>query len=233
MSARSTTEMMPERIKPLTVVFKIIHVNDGGYCQQVQQVDSDGGADKERDKDKPAQGMRLVGLFLPFEHCPEHHCRKERRHGVNLAFYSREPESVGEAVGQRTYDAAGEHGPNTAVLDRDFIGFETGYLLAEQRDSPEKEHNAESAADGRHCVDGKSGIVGHQHSEQTADNLESGCSRRVSHLNFVGSSNVFSAVPPAGGRLGGHKVNGTGDNTYHPANQVVNQMVFFHLCSVF
>ena len=76
-------ESFPSGLWPF---LEVDDVEDGGHRQQVQQVDSDGHADQQRDEDQPAKRVRVVALLFPFHDGPEHECREEARHSVDLAF---------------------------------------------------------------------------------------------------------------------------------------------------
>ena len=86
-----------------------IHEHDGRNAQQVEQVDTDTKAGKERDEHEPAVAVRLVGTLLPLEYQPEHYRREHGRVGVNLSLDRAEPERVAERIGQRAYYARTYH----------------------------------------------------------------------------------------------------------------------------
>ena len=105
-----------EAFSRLLEFLEIDHIHYGRYGQQVEQVHSDGNTHQETHQHQPAQRMRVVGLLLPFQDGPEHHRRKERRHGVNLALNCREPIGVAEGVGQCTYYARCKNRPHFTVV---------------------------------------------------------------------------------------------------------------------
>ena len=74
---RQDAKGAPERDRFL--MFLVIdQEHDGRDGQQVEQVDADGEAHQEADEDQPTVGVRLVGLLLPFEACPEDDGGEER-----------------------------------------------------------------------------------------------------------------------------------------------------------
>ncbi|CCZ12655.1 unknown [Prevotella sp. CAG:1092] len=77
-------------------------------------MDTDAKTGHIHDKYKPTVGMRLVGMVFPLQYQPEYNSCECRRVGINLAFYSREPEGVAEGVDESTN--------KTTRLDSDELG---------------------------------------------------------------------------------------------------------------
>ena len=208
------------------ILLEVYDIDDGGDGQQVEQMDTDGHTDQEADEDEPAERVAVVGLLFPLEDGPEHHCREERGHSVDFALDGREPVGVGEGVGQRADDAGAEDGPDFGVVERQLFRLEQ--FFAQQGDGPVEEHNAQTAGHGRHHVDGKGGVIGvGEEAEESAQNLERRCSRRVTHLNFEGCGDVFAAVPPGCRSFGSHNVDSASDDAYKPTDCVVYEVILF------
>src|SRR6202012_1528009 len=90
--------------------FEIIHHDNRGNGQQVEQVDADGKAHHIEDEDNPAVGAGLIGMVFPFEDGPEDKGGKESRRGVDFAFDGAVPEGVAESIGEGADDAGGHDG---------------------------------------------------------------------------------------------------------------------------
>ena len=103
-------DALPEGVRLILAFAVVIHEDDGRDGQQVQQVHADGQAHQEGDEHDPAVGIPFVGLVVPAGDGPEHQGGEQGRHGVNLSFNGREPERVGEAVGEGAYGSAAENG---------------------------------------------------------------------------------------------------------------------------
>ena len=99
-----------------------------------------------------AVGMRIVATILPFQDKPENQSRTERRERINLALYSREPESVAPCVGKRAcYTAAKNYGK---LLPREFISIVLHQQPADKmRYSPEQQQNSSRTKQRRHHID--------------------------------------------------------------------------------
>ena len=94
--------ILPERIMPVLTLLVVEHEDKSRNRKQVQQVYAYGQAHQKRYEHYPPVRIRRVGLFVPLRHRPEYHRREKRRHRIDLSFDRRKPESVGEAVSQRT-----------------------------------------------------------------------------------------------------------------------------------
>ena len=89
--------------------------------------------------------MGLVGLLLPFEHQPYDQRREHRREGVDLTLDGREPERIGEGVGQGTHDACTQDGPHVGSGE---LAAVAGHEAPRQVcDRPEQEQDAEESSD--------------------------------------------------------------------------------------
>ena len=165
--------------------FIINNQHHGRQGQQVQQVDTDGKACQIGDEHNPSVGVdvafRVIVLLVPSQDAPEHQGGEKRRHSVNLTLDGGEPEGVGEAVGHSTHESGADGGDVTREVHLTIFGNE----FAAQTDNGEiEEHYGQTTADGRHTVDaiGHLGrIITGKKGEDTAYDLESGCSGRVSH----------------------------------------------------
>ncbi len=56
----------------------VINQHNGGYTEKVEQVDADGKPRHIHDEHQPAVAVRLVGVVLPLQDEPKHHCREGR-----------------------------------------------------------------------------------------------------------------------------------------------------------
>ena len=158
-------------------------------------MDTDGESHQIGNQDDPSRSVRLIGLLLPAQHQPHHKSCKHRREGIDLALDCREPECIGEGVGQRSHRTCSEH--------RNGIGGGERFALASEEatgnvgDGPKEEQDAEGTHQGIHSVDHmrhivcrwckESGNASHKHKER--------CPRRVSHLEFIGGSHKLAAIP--------------------------------------
>ena len=79
---------------------EIVDEYQRGNGQQVEDVHADRKPHQVGDQHDPAHRVGLVGLFLPFEHEPHHQGGEHRREGIYFAFDGREPEGVGEGIGE-------------------------------------------------------------------------------------------------------------------------------------
>ena len=215
-------------------MFEFLVVDDehhGGNHQQVEQVNADGKPYQERDKDNPAQVMRLVRHGFPFENRPKGDGGKEGRHGIYLTLGRRKPERIAERVGQGAYRAANVN--HYLMEHARFPVFERNgkNLTGQHRDGPEQEQYRETAAQGRKHIDGKGGVLVVSESEylrQAAQNLESGRSGRMPHHEFARGADIFSAIPPAYGSFGGGHEHHRGDRPDEPADDVIPFGVILH-----
>ena len=190
--------------------------------EQVEDVHADREAHQVGDQHDPARGVGLVGLLLPFEHEPHDQCREHRREGVDLALDGREPEGVGEGVGQGADGSGSEHGPRPGVGQlRTAAGHQTP---RQGRDGPEEEEDAEGAGQRVHGIDGHADQVRVAESEergQACQHHEQRGPGRVPHFEFVGGGDEFRAVPEARNRFHRHQVDGCGNGEDRPADDVV------------
>ena len=107
---RKDSNELTECISLVLTLPIIIEEHEARYRQQVQQVYAYRETHQETNQHNPAVRVRLVRLFVPLRHCPEHDCRKERGHRIDFAFYRGEPECVGEAVCERSNGSASVYG---------------------------------------------------------------------------------------------------------------------------
>ena len=200
------------------VFAEVVDEDQRGDREQVEQVDADREAHQVGDQHQPAVGVRLVGHLLPFEHGPQHHGREERREGIDLALDGREPEGVGERVGEGAHQTGSHDGPRAGY----------GQLLplpgdeppAEVGDAPEEEQDGEGAGQCRHGVGhhGDRSGVRREHGEQPGEHHEEGGSGGMAHFELIGGGNELGAVPQAGRRFDGHQVDDCGDGKREPAD---------------
>ena len=165
---------------------EVHHIHEGGYTQQIEQVDTDGEADEESDEDNPSGALWVVGHLFPFQDGPEGDGGEERRHGVDFALHSVEPERFGEGVGHCADDTGQQHA--NLIRPRCVFAFFHPHFARHHGDGPEKESDGEGATDGRHHVDhhGHFGdVAARKEREETSNHLEQRCPRRVTHLQFV------------------------------------------------
>ena len=198
--------------------------------QQVEDVDADRKAHHVGNQDDPARRVGLVGLLFPFEHQPHHECREHRREGVYLAFDGREPERVGERVGQRAYGACAQDGPGVGPGELSAVA---GHEPPRQvRDGPEQEQDAECAGDGVHGVHSHAHVIGRggEQRGQAGQNHEQRRPGRVADFELIGGGDEFRAVPEARHGLHGHQVDNSGYGKDRPADDVVPA---FKECHIF
>ena len=145
--------------------------------------------------------MRLVGLLLPFQHEPHHQRGEHRREGVDLALHGREPEGVGECVGQGSDGARSQHGDG--VDEGHFAPRGGEYAACDVRYGPKQEQYAERTRQTVHGVDHVGHIVrrGGEHGGDAGHEHEKRRPGRVPHLQFVRCGDELGAVPKTRRRL--------------------------------
>ena len=198
--------------------------------QQVEDVHADRQPHQVGDQHDPAQAVGLVGLLLPFEHEPHDQRREHRRQGVDLAFDGREPERVGEGVGQRAHRARPEDGP--CAGGGQFGAVARHEAPRQMGDGPEEEEDAEGAGQRVHGVHGRAHVIRIAEREergQAGQHHEERRSGRVAHFEFVGGGDELRAVPEA--RHGFHRqqVDGRRYGEDRPADEVVPAFEKFHM----
>ena len=185
------------------------------------------------DQHDPARRMRPVGILLPLEHEPHDERREHRRKGVDLALDGREPEGVGEGVGQRPDGSGAQHGPDLrpgqlAAVARRQTPCEVG-------DRPEEEEDAEGAGERVHGVHRGTHVVGiaeRKERRQTRQHHEERRSGRVSHFELIGGGDEFRAVPEARNRLHSHQIDRRRHGENGPTDDVVPAFKQIHRRSV-
>ena len=210
------------------VFTEIVDVNQCRNGQQVEDMDADRESHQVGDQDQPPRCVGFVGLILPFEHQPHDERREHRREGVNLAFDGREPESVGEGIGQRADGASAQHGPSIGIGQ--FASLRRVDAASEVGDRPEHEEDAEGTGQRVHDIDRQRYILGRgcQHRGQTGHHHEERCSGRVPHFELVGGGNELRAVPEACRRLRSSDVGQCSDSEDRPSHDIVPTVVKFH-----
>ena len=210
-------------------LLEIVDKDDGRNGEQVEQVYTDGEPHEVGDEHEPAVGVGLVGHLLPFENGPYDHGRKERGESIDLPFDGREPEGVGEGVGQRTDDAGAQNGPCAGRCE--FLAAVSRYPASQVRDAPEEKEDGEGAGQRRHGVHHDRGVFrsGGKKGEEARYHHEERCSGGVSHFEFIGGRDEFGAVPQAGGGLHGEQVNGSGYGEHEPSRYPVVLLEIVHL----
>lgn len=140
----------------------------------------------------------------------------------------REPEGVGEGVGQRADGARTQYGPHVGVGQ--LAALRRVDAAAEVGDRPEHEQDAEGARQRVHGVDHQRHVLGRgcQHRGQTRHHHEQRGSGRMSHFELVGGGNELRAVPEACRRFHGGQVGQRRDGEDCPSHDVVPTVVTFH-----
>ena len=209
------------------VFAEIDHQHHGGQRQQVQQVHADGEPHQVGDQDQPAVGAVFVRHLFPFEDGPEDQGGEEGGHGIDLALNRREPEGVRKGVGGGTDQCAAKDGDQ--LRHAQLFARLLCKAFGEERDAPEKEHDGQAAAKGRHAVDADGDVGGilREHGEEAAEQLEGGGTGRVSDLQFAGGGDIFAAIPEADGGFGGHEVDHGGQQADRPSQCGVDDSEFF------
>ena len=64
--------IFPKTVMPVLAFPVVVEEDECRDGQQVQKVDSDGKAHQQGNQDDPPVCVGLVGLLVPFGHCPEH-----------------------------------------------------------------------------------------------------------------------------------------------------------------
>ena len=124
----------------LRILLEVVDEDQSGDSQQVKDVDTNRQTHQVGNQHQPTCACGVVGCLLPFQNSPEDHCRKERRHRINLRLDSREPEGVGKGVGERADKACSHHCPESAIAHL-LKTLRTCQATAEVGDGPEEEHN--------------------------------------------------------------------------------------------
>ena len=210
------------------VFAEIVDVDQCRNGQQIEDVNADRESHEVGDQDQPPRCVGFVGLVFPFEHEPHHERREHRREGVDLALVGREPEGVGEGVGQRADGARTQYGPHVGVGQ--LAALRRVDAAAEVGDRPEHEQDAEGARQRVHGVDHQRHVLGRgcQHRGQTRHHHEQRGSGRMSHFELVGGGNELRAVPEACRRFHGGQVGQRRDGEDRPSHDVVPTVVTFH-----
>ena len=189
--------------------------------QQVQDVHADREPHEVGDQHDPPCRAGRVGLLLPFEHEPHHQRREKRRQGVDLAFDGREPEGVGEGVGQCAHESRAEHRPYVGL--RGLGAFAAAEAHAQVGDGPEKKEDAACAGQAVHGIDHVGHVV-RRGGEERGDACQHHEQRRsggVSHLKLVGGGDELGAVPQTRRRFHREQVDRCGDGEDAPAEDAV------------
>ena len=210
------------------VVLEIVDHHDGRDGKQIEQMDAYRQAHQIGYQDYPAVRLRLGRRVFPLEDSPEHHRRKERRHGVDLALDGREPERVRKRVGQRAHKAGAQHRPHAPRLGVLHVVYKNS--APQVSDGPAQKQDGECAGQGRHYVYHLSHrlSVGGYNCEHARHNHEERRSGRVPHQQFVGRGYEFSTVPETGTVFSCQYVGDGRNGKGQPAHYIVEQLVSFH-----
>ena len=101
-------------------------------------------------QDEPTVAVRFVGHLFPLQYQPEYHGCEQRREGIYLTLYSREPEGVAEGVGQCAYQSASHDGNQLAACDARLVLYhQFAYQVC---DAPEQKQDTGSAHQRTHVV---------------------------------------------------------------------------------
>jgi hypothetical protein len=98
-------------------------------------------------------------------------------------------------------------------------------LTGEVGDGPEEEEDREATGNGGHKIDATGcgeGIVAKEDNEEATHEDEEGGAGRVGDLEFITAGDEFAAIPEAACGFHGHDIDGTGDDSYDPANNVIH-----------
>ena len=177
---------------------------------------ADGEARHVGDEDKVAVGMRFVGVVLPLQDEPEHDGGEERRERIDLAFDSREPERVGEAIDERA-DESGQNGNQCRVPFAAELSHQVG-------DGPEEEHHRCCRQQGIHEVDHicHMRLVGGELRNDIGSKHKERCSRRMAHFEFVTTQNELRTIPERGSGFHRRNIGKGGDGEHHPPHCRIN-----------
>ena len=211
---------------------EIVDEYQRGNGQQVEDVHADRKPHQVGDQHDPARGVGFVGLLLPFEHQPYDQRREHRREGVDLALVGREPEGVGEGIGECSHRTCAQYGHDVGFRKlRALTGEDAACQVG---DRPEKEQDAERAGQAVHGVHHVGYIVrrGCQYRGQAGQQHEERCSGRVPYFEFIRGSDEFGAVPQARRGLHGQQIGHGRDGEDDPADDVVPAFEVCHIFSV-
>lgn len=174
--------------------------------------------------------MRLSGAIFPLEDEPEHERGAEGGESVDLAFDSREPESIAPCIGKRTADSRAEDDKH---LDSGHLGsvILDDETLDEMGNRPEQQQNRACGKEGRHGIDHDGDLAdvaaGEIH-EETGGKHEDGVARRVAHFKFKTLRNKFGTVPETRRGFKCQQIGDSGDDKAQPPERIVDNIVFFH-----
>ena len=177
------------------------------------------------DQHDPAVRMGLVGPLVPLAHRPEDDRRHQGRHRIHLALHRGEPEGVGESIGQCAHGAGPEDGDGLRHAISVLPGLDQP--LREEYRGQVQEEDCERRQDGVHRIHRHGRLLRRDgDGEDTRKKLEHRVSRRVSHLQFVGRCDEFTAVPEGGGGLYGGQIRDGGDDKDGRSDDQVPQVEF-------
>ncbi len=169
----------------MLVALVVPHEHDGRQAEQVEQVDTNGEARHVENKNKPAVGMRLVGVVFPLQDEPEHHSGEGRGVGIDLALDGREPEGVAEGIDERTHHARRLNG--NGLGGGQLVPTVNEQAAHQVGNRPEEEQNGTCREQGAHHVDHISHLTGvaDQLREQVGRKHEEGGTGRVAYFEFI------------------------------------------------
>ena len=124
----------------IRLLLEVIDQHNGRDAEEVQEVHTDGKADDIGQQNDVAVAFDACTSALPLENEPEYQGRHERREGIHLSLYCREPEGVGPRVNQGTHHTRKENGDGLAPGHVVFgLVVAADNLLGERSNSPEEE----------------------------------------------------------------------------------------------
>ena len=220
-SHEENLDKLPERERFVLTAAVVEHEHEGGDRQEVEQVHTYAQAHQEGNEHYPAVRMRGVGGVVPLCHGPEDHGREKAGHGIHFTFHRAEPEGVGEAVHQGT-DKAGANDGNCLSDGVAFIFAGSDEPLREPHYGEIQEQDGERADDGVHGVHrhGRALPFAEQR-EDTGEELKSGVSGGMAHLELIRRRYELAAVPERCGGLYGRQI---GERGNHEGDQSAYQI---------
>ena len=182
---RKDSNELAECISLVLTLPIIIEEHEARYRQQVQQVYAYRETHQEANQHNPAVRVRLVRLFIPFGHRPEHDCRKERGHRIDLTFYCGKPECVGETVCERSNGSASVYGNGSADgIFPVLTGLDDAF--GEKDDGEIEKKYRQCGAYRTHRIDCHRRMhFIREHCAKTRNQLKHRVSRRMSDFKFI------------------------------------------------
>ncbi len=207
------------------------HQHYGGDAQEVEQMDGYGDAYHVGYQYQVFVAVGHVGAVLPFEDEPEHQGGTERREGVDLALYGREPEGVAPRKHHGAAETGGEYHHHFQRAHRRGVVTHRE-ALHQMGYGPEEQQDGAGAQQSRHGVDHQGhfcGVAECEVGEEAGGEHEDRVARRVADFEFKSLENEFRAVPEACRGFEGEHIANCRNQEAKPAQRVVDKVIPFHL----